>query len=244
MIPNDKGEVDMIRIAIVEDNSIHRERLERLIPTVLKEPFILSSFSKCYDFLETLKSEEAVFDLVFMDIEMGENSGIHAAKQAMEICPQMQIIYISQYLDYISPIYETDHLYFIYKPDLEKYLGHAIKKALTVISEMKSGILEISWNKVKFHIPQENILYIERMLRITMIYTIKDSYKTSEKLPELMEKLKGTFLRCQQSYIVNLRYVASYQRTHFELSTGKIISISRNYQDSVKKKLSELISYF
>ena len=232
----------MIQIAVVEDNDVHRERLEGLIPTALREPFVISSFSDREAFLGKMEREGKVYDIVFMDIEMGGHSGIETAREALRRYPLMQVIYISQYLEYISPVYETEHLYFIYKPELEAYLEAALKKAVKAISESRSGILEVSWNKIKFYIPQEEIVYMERMLRTTVICTAKEVYKTADGLQELLEKLKGSFVRCQRSYVVNLRHVASYHSTYFEMADGKQISISRNYQDSVKKKLSEYIS--
>ncbi|HJA20870.1 MAG TPA: LytTR family DNA-binding domain-containing protein [Candidatus Mediterraneibacter ornithocaccae] len=232
----------MLNIAIVEDNPIHMEHLQNLLPDVIEEPFVVSSFSSCSAFTESLEEESGQFDIAFMDIELGEESGIHAAESATRSCPGLQIIYISQYLNYISPVYETKHLYFIYKPDLNKYLKQAVDKALDVIQDLRSRVLEISWNKEKFHILEKDIMYLERVLRTTMIYTPWKHYHSSEKLSDLLPRMKGVFVRCQQSFVVNLNFVSSFQSTRLCLTNGKEIPVSRRYRDSVMQELNSFFS--
>ena len=45
----------MLNIAIVEDNPIHMEHLQNLLPDVIEEPFVVSSFSSCSAFTESLR---------------------------------------------------------------------------------------------------------------------------------------------------------------------------------------------
>lgn len=232
----------MLNIAIIEDNPVHMEHLQNLLPDVIDETFTVSSFSSCSAFTKTLEEESGQFDIAFMDIELGEESGIHAAESAVKICPGLQIIYISQYLDYISSVYETKHLYFIYKPELDKYLKQAVDKAISVIHDLKSQVLEVSWNKEKFRILEKDIMYLERMLRTTVIYTPAKSYRSSSKISDLLPKLKDTFVQCQQSFVVNLNFVSSFQAKQLYLTNGKEIPISRRYRNSVMQELNRFFS--
>lgn len=232
----------MLNIAIVEDNPVHMEHLQKLLPDVMEEPFTVSSFSSCSSFTKSLEINSEPFDLTFMDIELGEESGIRTAEYAAKVCPGLQIIYISQYLNYISPVYETKHLYFIYKPDLDKYLKKAVERALAVIRDQKSQILDVSWNKEKFHIIEKDILYLERVLRTTIIYTSQNSYRCSEKFSALLPRLKDTFVQCQQSFVVNLDFVSSFKTSSLCLTNGKEIPISRRYRNSVMQELNRFFS--
>ena len=232
----------MLNIAIIEDNPVHMEHLQELLPGVIEEPIAVSSFSSCSSFVKSLEIASEPFDLAFMDIELGEESGIRAAEYAAEACPGLQIIYISQYLNYISPVYETKHLYFIYKPDLDKYLKQAVGKALAVIHAQKSRILHVSWNKEKFHILEKDILYLERTLRTTIIYTPQNSYRCSEKFSALLPRLKDTFIQCQQSFIVNLDFVSSFKTSGLCLINGREIPISRNYRNHVMQELDRFFN--
>lgn len=232
----------MLKIAIIEDNPVHMEHLQKLLPDVVDEPFTVSAFFSCGTFIKSLEDQFEPFDLAFMDIELGEESGIRAAEYAAKVCPGLQIIYISQYLDYISPIYETKHLYFIYKPDLDKYLKQAVDKALAVIRDQKSRILDVAWNKEKFHIVETDIIYLERILRTTMIYTSQNSYRCSEKIADLLPRLNDAFVQCQQSFVVNLNFVSSFQATRLCLANGREIPISRRYRDNVMHELNRFFT--
>lgn len=232
----------MLNIAIIEDNPVHMEHLQKLLPGVIEEPIAVSSFSSCSSFVKSLEIDPEPFNLAFMDIELGEESGIRAAEYAAKACPGLQIIYISQYLNYISPVYETKHLYFIYKPDLDKYLKQAVGKALAVIHAQKSQILHVSWNKEKFHILEKDIMYLERTLRTTLIYTPQNSYQCSEKFSALLPRLRDSFIQCQQSFIVNLHFVSSFRNSCLCLTNGKEIPVSRRCRASVMQELNRFFS--
>lgn len=231
----------MLNIALLEDNPVHLTHLQNTLQTVLPEQANLSSFSDSETFLAEMRKNKEQFDLAIMDIELGENSGIQTAQTAEKINPHLQIIFISQYLDYISPVYEAPHLYFIYKPDLNQYLKPAIEKACTLIHELKTRILDISWNREPFHILEKNIIYMERSRRTTTIYTETNTYHTSEKLIELLPRLKSNFIRCHQSFIVNTDYVSAFHSSCLILSDGNKIPISKQYQKSVMEDLNRCI---
>ena len=56
-------------------------------------------------------------------------NGIALADQINKLCPDSQIIFISQYLQYATAVYETEHVYFIHKLQMAKYLPLALQAA-------------------------------------------------------------------------------------------------------------------
>ncbi|MBM6752140.1 response regulator transcription factor [Mediterraneibacter glycyrrhizinilyticus] len=234
----------MLTIAILEDNPVHSEQLKSLLCSVLEKEYSLFEFQDSAVFLELLKTEEMNFDIAFMDIELENSTGMDAADQASRLCPGLQIIFISQYLKYVSPVYETGHTYFIYKPELKLYLKPALEKALRALDREGKYVLDISWNRETFHIIQKDILYMERTLRTTNIYTSTSCYHTSKKLTELISLLDDSFVLCHRSFVVNLRYLSSYTASHLTLSNGKDIPVSRSHLSAVKEKLNELMLHF
>ena len=124
----------MIRIAILEDNPVDMELLKSLLPSAVKPEYSVREFFSAGEFLNTVRQGTAAFDIVFMDIELGDDSGIRTAGQVSSLCPGIQIIFISQYLKYVSPVYETRHTYFIHKSELKQYLAPAVEKAVNEIN--------------------------------------------------------------------------------------------------------------
>ena len=66
-----------------------------------------------------------------MDIELGSGymSGINLAKKINSANPNTQIIFINQHLKYASSVYETNHVYFVYKQQMAEYLPKALSTA-------------------------------------------------------------------------------------------------------------------
>ena len=120
----------MISIAICEDEPIHLRMITELIDKNLSEEHKFSEFHSADEFQQYMKLGNQPFDILFMDIELDKESGITLAKEVHSLFPGIQIIFVSQYLDYVSSVYETEHAYFIYKENLAQYIALALDKAL------------------------------------------------------------------------------------------------------------------
>lgn len=225
----------MLKIAICEDNTIHAEMILSVLEKELSQPCHTYVFSSGTELLATVSSG---FDIICMDIqlEQGCASGIQLAQQISLSCPDTQIIFISQFLEYASPVYETKHVYFVYKEQLSTYLPKALLAAVRNLENCHEHYLEFDFNKMHYRIPQREILYLERNLRTTYVHT-KDGnvYSTAPKLQELQKQLQPFFCQCHRSFLVNLNTVKTLNRSCAVLSDNTYIPIGRNYYSEIKK---------
>ena len=139
-----------------------------------------------------------------------------------------------------SPVYETAHTYFIYKPELELYLKPAVQKALQKIEEHSHLILTLSWNKKKTEILQKDICYMERLLRKTAVYTLHDTFYTAEKLSSILAQLSPSFTLCHRSYLINLEQLSAFLPGYLCLKDGRQIPVSRSYIQSVREQFLQI----
>lgn len=229
--------IQQLSAAICEDNSEYLNQLKTKLLHIL--PVSVQQFPSCQSFLQVLQTGTCPFDLVFMDIELGEFSGIELAEKITVLNPCTQIIFISQYLNYVSPVYQVKHTFFIYKPELDTWLKPAVAQALKNISELSGQFLQISWNKKTISLFQQKILYMERTLRTTNIHMADQKiYYTSEKFSDLIRKLNSCFIQCHRSYIVNLNYVSAFNDLTLFLRQNEEIPVSRKQAENVKKCLA------
>lgn len=229
--------IQQLSAAICEDNSEYLNQLKTKLLHIL--PVSVQHFPSCQSFLQVLQTGTCPFDLVFMDIELGEFSGIELAEKITVLNPCTQIIFISQYLNYVSPVYQVKHTFFIYKPELDTWLKPAVAQALKNISELSGQFLQISWNKKTISLFQQKILYMERTLRTTNIHMADQKiYYTSEKFSDLIRKLNSCFIQCHRSYIVNLNYVSAFNDLTLFLRQNEEIPVSRKQAENVKKCLA------
>lgn len=230
----------MIHIAICEDIETHANKMKELLTAVLPKNITLTHYTSSKKMLSDIQNSHIIYDLAIMDIELGDASGITLSSRLSEYCPDIQIIFVSQYLKYVSPVYETAHTYFIYKPELELYLKPAVQKALQKIEEHSHLILTLSWNKKKTEILQKDICYMERLLRKTAVYTLHDTFYTAEKLSSILAQLSPSFTLCHRSYLINLEQLSAFLPGYLCLKDGRQIPVSRSYIQSVREQFLQI----
>ena len=230
----------MLKIAICEDEPIHLKELKNQILKYIPEPCEISAYCT----KEELSAFQEIpfwdFDLVFMDIQLGDMSGMQLAQSLSAKNAATQIIFVSQFLDYISDVYEIDHIYFIYKQNLQEYLPKAIHKALEKLDSIKRDCYTFSWNRENYQVSLSSILYMERILRTTEIHTGSTTYKTSEKLKDCLPKLNRNFAICHRSFLVNMRHISAFEPGNLVLCDQFRIPLSRRYADEIQKKFVKL----
>ena len=227
----------MLKIAICEDNAIHAEMILSILKKELSLPCQTYIFSSGAELLAFCKDSSG-FDIICMDIQLEPNSasGIQLAQQISESIPDTQIIFISQFLEYASPVYETNHVYFVYKEQLNTYLPKALLTAVKNLENCHEHFLEFDFNKMHYRISQREILYMERNLRTTYVYTKdRNVYSTTPKLQELQKQLQPFFCQCHRSFLVNLNTIKTLNRNCAVLSDNTCIPIGRNYYSEIKK---------
>ena len=113
-------------------------------------------------------------------------------------------------------------------------VGKNIKKNanLNYLSILKRG--------ETIRIPLEEVIYIESNARKLIVHTAEEIFEYNDKIGNLAEVLEPEgFIRCHQSYLVNLSAISSIRYDEL-IVNGKAIRISRKYRDDVKKAVGIL----
>lgn len=171
---------------------------------------------------------------------MPEQDGIRLAQSMKQYAPFCQIIFLSSYLSYATEVYETEHIYFILKSQLHQRIDPALHQALTALGD-RSVQITAQKDGSTHVIALQDVLYLERNLRKTKVITQQGVFLTQES-PETLISGSGHFVRCHQSYWVNLKHVQAIGSNHFTMDSGSGIPISRTYLQEAKQRfLHELI---
>lgn len=84
----------------------------------------------------------------------------------------------------------------------------------------------------------DQILYVERGRRSCEIVTADGKReKISVSFEQMVEQLSNPyFLRCHNSFLINLSHLHSFQSERIELDDGTLIPISRTYRNACKER--------
>ena len=167
-----------MKLAICEDNPSHYEIIHTILQKYPPGAFEITHFASGDEFLRTVAENGCPYSIVLTDIDLGSDTvnGIFLAEKINHISPDTQIIFISQYLQYATAVYETEHAYFIHKQQMEKYLPLALRAARQKLEKLHTRYLYFSGNSRNYQVLCSDILYLERNLRQTTIYTRTGTY--------------------------------------------------------------------
>ena len=106
------------KIAICDDSEADRQYIGNMVERWASSAghvVQIDSFPSAENFLFHY-AEECDYDILLLDVEMGEMDGVTMAKKLRQSNDTVQIIFITGYSDYISEGYEVAALHYLMKP--------------------------------------------------------------------------------------------------------------------------------
>ncbi|MDD3404437.1 MAG: LytTR family DNA-binding domain-containing protein [Hespellia sp.] len=154
--------------------------------------------------------------------------------------PNFQLIGISsqeEERDYYPELFEMNLIYYLYQTQLETDLPKALDLAVKNLKLLENDYLICKSNHQTLKIYFDDIIYIEREMHTTKIFTKNNCYYIRRKLSELEEILANypALVRCHMSFFVNCNYAVSFGNKKFKMKTNEIIPVSRKYYQDVKE---------
>lgn len=189
------------------------------------------------------RNEDNSCDLLLLDIEMNGTNGMQLAKKLRSRGDMLPIVFITGYSDYISEGYDVEALHYLLKPIskeklygvLDKYVEKHAVTADELLIETTAGVT---------HISVDRIIYIEAFGRKTAVHlsddTIIDCTMSISKFSAM--QVNG-FVSSHRSYIVNLRYVRTIEKTALILDSGEEIPLSRRLYSEVNRRFIEFYTH-
>ena len=222
---------------IIDDDQMSRRIIEEY---VRKTDFLALrySFSNAVDAINNIKNEDPV-DLVFLDIEMPEMSGIDFLNTLSTPC---QIVIISSKEKYALEAFEYNVTDYLLKPILYSRFYKAVEKAnnrYEKTREIKEGDNEIFIKKHTklVRVRYDEILWIEALENYVMITTYNDKFTIHFTMKAIESKLpSNVFLRVHRSYIVNKSKIAVIEDNSIGIEYEdeiKYIPIGKSYRDKL-----------
>lgn len=225
----------MLSIAICDDDALHRQNTIEVLRrhAAAYEP-VIREFASPSALLTAIREERYAPRIAFLDIQM-EESGISLAQAINRSCPSCAVVFLTSYLTFATEVYEAEHVYLILKEQLEERVDAALARALQY--QRREPLLVYHSGASCGAIPAREILYLERVLRQTRIKTTKGEIWSKEEPAKLLQGVVGErFVRCHQSYWVNLEKTKVWNKAEFSLEDGTRIPISRTYRSEAQKQ--------
>lgn len=230
-------EVDIMIIALIDDNDYERNHISSLIMNKFKDFNIpikrFDFFKSGNEFLRNWHYSE--YDLIILDIFMDEMSGVELARRIRNQNTNVRIVFCSTSNDFACESYSVDASYYIQKPVTSENIRSMIQRLNIEDYELRRFILLPDQQKVLLR----NIIYAEYSKHVITIH-IKNGpdLKTRLSLSKFTDLLNDYtyFIACNKGTIVNMYEIVEWQPMYFTMSNHDTIVISRRKKNEIEKE--------
>lgn len=226
----------MLKIAICDDTNEERELIKQYTDQYFRQqnrPAKLEAFPSMQDVLDT----GTAYDLYLLDVLMPGKSGLQGAAELLTLYPDPVIIFITSSLEAAVDSYRVCASGFLLKPvrweDFEETMDRVSRQHLA----LPQTCLSVVVNRVPVELPLERISHFEnRLHKVYATLTDGSVIPLSQKLSAILDSVakQEIFLRCHQSYIVNLAHVHALEDSSFRMEDGTSVPISRAFYKETK----------
>jgi DNA-binding LytR/AlgR family response regulator len=234
----------MIRCLVVDDEPLALHILEDYIS---KMPF-LQLVKVTTNPIEALQLvQEGNIDLVFLDVQMPELTGIQFLRIANG---KSKVILTTAYSQYALEGYELDVIDYLLKPIAFDRFFKSVQKAQTIIqpsakpeikteaapqSDFLSDFIFVKTEHKIQKVYLNDILFIEGLKDYISIFTPAERIITLQNMKKMEDALpEKHFIRVHKSYIVSINKIDSIERSRIFIG-DKVIPVGDTYRDEFFK---------
>lgn len=233
----------MIRIAIVDDNEEFVLSYKKMIRSIFIDNTVEHEI--CF-YTNAIKFKESIstlnFDLIFLDIDMPEITGLDIAMHLGKLKSEAAIIFVSSHSHLVFQSIHYRPFRFLQKDHLFEQTREAIESFCRLIKEDENSI---------FLKLEDGCQSIEKLSKIQFFYSLRHSiffvysgqreavrlYNRAYSLDRLEKELRDKgFIRIHKSYLVNYRYIYSIQEGSIILRDKNEIPMSRRKSSEIKEQ--------
>lgn len=230
------GEVNY-KIAICDDNSTDLHYLSSLVADWGRSSgkiIRIKTFKSAEAFLFNY-AEDKDYDILLLDIEMGNLNGVQLAKKIRKENDAVQIVFITGYSDYIAEGYEVSALHYLIKPiNLSKFFS-TLDRAMAKLKQNERALL-LKTGGETIRIPLYEIRFIEVQGNYVTVHSYRE-YTAKYTLKQIEKELDERFFRTNRSYIINISYIRRITKKEVYLADGTRVPLARKKYEPLNRAI-------
>ena len=209
---------------IIDDNELAIKTLNNLLLNYCPNVTVLGHAQTINDAVALVNKFQP--SLIFLDVEMNDESGFDLLNYFPE--PYFNIVFTTAHEKYALKAIKNNCFDFLLKPidikeliqtvsDFEKKTNlsaqnNNVKSQIDSLFQVTKKIACLTPHGFSF-INEDDVLYFKADGKYTQIITLKKEQFTSTKnLGEIEETVSSQFFRCHKSWLINLKYVTSFNK--------------------------------
>lgn len=212
-----------MRVVIVDDEQLARERLKRLLQEFPGYE-VVGEAGDGESALDVIDDEEP--DLVLLDIRMGGIDGLQVGRQLAEVDVPPAIIYTTAYSEHALSAFDANAQGYLLKPIRLEKLREALQRVRKPTRAQRLQVAAPAADNGKaqrehilattrdglVRVPVDDVVYFLADQKYTTVKHLHGEVLIEESLKTLETDFEPAFLRIHRKALVNTRYIASLER--------------------------------
>jgi len=227
-----------INCLVVDDEPLARNLLSDYVKKI---PFLtlVATAENALKAMQVLR--ENPIDLIFLDIQMPELTGINMLKALQQ---KPMVVLTTAYSEYALESYELDVVDYLLKPiTMERFLkavekvSHRLQGGDSPVppQEVAPAFFFVKDGTRLVKVMLEDILYVEGLKDYVTIHTPQQKIVSLQRLKALEDQLPSEqFIRIHNSYIISLHAISAIHKGEVQIGTVRL-PISDSYKKSFKE---------
>ena len=218
-----------LRIDIVDDLKLDRERLGGDLKAYFADHSGLTCELREFDGAESALDAytRGSSDIAFLDIQMGDVTGIELAKRMRAIDKDVLIIFVTTSRDYAFDAFPIHPFDYLIKPYTVERLREVLDEAMRALSAEEPTI-NVRVPRHTHEVPFNGLCAIEARGHTVEVHltdgTTLRSIMTFTEVDKILSE-DPRFLRCNRGVIVNMDQVARIENDVFKMRDGTIFPL-------------------
>ena len=225
-----------MRVIIVEDETDSIEALKSHFATYGAENNCAFSIEVHRDAVSFLAAYRPGYDLILFDIEMPYLNGMEGARKLREMDPYVPIVFVTNMSQYAVKGYSVGAVDFILKPAGYFEFKIMLDRVRRNLALAEDKIIQVSSNGILRHLRASHIRYVEVYRHRLTFHTTEGEVDAWGSLSDVEKQLlEDGFLRCNNGFLVNLKYVDYVEKEEVVLGEDRIPISHLRRKDFVQK---------
>lgn len=214
-----------MNILICDDNFACADSLKNFVESYFVQKNIQADITTVNDPLAVVSSD-AVYEIAFLDIQMGSIDGLELAKILQERNRKITVFFLTSFIKFQDDAMDSHAFRFYEKPFDPVRLASGIDKALKYVDNTYIDFA-LRGNKEKVRVSIDDIIYIERYNRKTTVHTVDRDYEVKDTVEHWCKVLNSdNFFRVHRSTLVNMHYVTQCSYSEIILQDKITINVA------------------
>lgn len=217
----------MIRIAVCDDDACMSDAVRTMAAGFFRRKNREAAVLQFSSGKELLDYDKPV-DILFLDIRMKGLDGMETARKLRERDFKGFLIFITVLKEMVFQSFEVQAYDYLLKPLREKQFEKTMERLYASMCSAVHESLLIQKGYDSRIILFDEIVYGEVIDRKIYLHLVSsETVDFYERIENLQARLDSRFFRCHRSFLINLKYLKSFQNGAALMENGREIPVSR-----------------